>query len=203
MSEGNVSLTAERIAEIKGLLAKATPGPWKWINEGSCLFPECGADYGDYILFVQKSGLGNSSDAPLISAAPTVIAELLVALEESQKEAEKNRKVAEAKILFISQGNEDYMYGLQEDLAEAQQTIALKDEAIRDYEHNRKIYQQELRDAKQTIARQREHIKGIHRIIVSSYSYTNQEELRSVLTSAEWACAEALNDLKVEEGGES
>lgn len=53
--------------------------------------------------------------------------ELLAALEESRKEAEKHRKVAEAKILFVSQGNEDYMYGLQEDLIEAQQTIARLD----------------------------------------------------------------------------
>ncbi|WP_339245849.1 hypothetical protein NST58_01625 [Paenibacillus sp. FSL R10-2796] len=57
-----------------------------------------------------------------------------------------------------------------------------------------------LAEAQQTIARQREHIKGIHRIIVSAYSYTTQEQLRSVLTSAEWACAEALGELKVEEG---
>lgn len=93
-------------------------------------------------------------------------------LAEAQQQAEKHRKVAEAKILFTNQGNNDYVYRLQEDLIEAQQTIA----------------------------RQREHIKGIHRIIVSSYSYSTQEQLRSVLTSAEWACAEALEDLKVGEG---
>lgn len=59
------------------------------------------------------------------------IVELLDALEEAQQQAEKHRKVAEAKILFTNQGNNDYVYGLQEDLIEAQQTIARKREALR------------------------------------------------------------------------
>ncbi|MEK4185638.1 hypothetical protein [Paenibacillus sp. FSL L8-0494] len=59
---------------------------------------------------------------------------LLADLEESQQEAERHRKVAEAKILFVSQGNEDYVYGLQEDLIEAQQTIARQQKVIDWYE---------------------------------------------------------------------
>ncbi|MEC0169749.1 hypothetical protein, partial [Paenibacillus graminis] len=93
----------------------------------------------------------------------------------------------------------------------AQQTIARKQLYIEKLELSRENAQQaaddiarekglELFEARQTIARQREHFKGIHRIIVSAYSHTTQEQLRSVLTSAEWACAEALDDLKVEEG---
>jgi hypothetical protein len=58
------------------------------------------------------------------------IKELLAALEEAEQQAEKHRKVAEAKILFVNQGNNEYVYGLQEDLIEAQQTIARQKEKI-------------------------------------------------------------------------
>ncbi len=98
-------VTPERRAEIEALLAAATPGPWEahflphgdpWVSvEGHKLWGKIAdipavpqelisglvpvaresTDYADY-------GRGN---ALLIAAAPTIIAELLTALDEATK----------------------------------------------------------------------------------------------------------------------
>ncbi|CAI6073164.1 hypothetical protein [Cohnella sp. JJ-181] len=44
----------------------------------------------------------------------------------------------------------------------------------------------------------REALEGVHRILVSGEDYTEAKDLRSVITSATWACAEALSQTDIQ-----
>ncbi|MDH6371785.1 hypothetical protein M2444_003584 [Paenibacillus sp. PastF-3] len=146
MSEGKVSLpTPERIEEIKHYFTD------EQLDEMSREYRTMPTDGEGYAIEPEYEGMvARGNIVKLISDVKTARA----ALEESQQRIGK----LELYVKSLEFNREDTQKRVNEKLrerdtklAEAQQTIALKDEALRDYEHNRKIYQQELRAAYMTL----------------------------------------------------
>lgn len=92
----------DKLQEIKERWNNATSGPWKWVDNGMCLFPQNGADYGDYIVFIQKSGFSNAHDSEAIANAPTDVAWLISQLEQAQAENDR-LKVDKQKLIEVAE----------------------------------------------------------------------------------------------------
>lgn len=127
-----MSMTPERIEEIKAMLAAATPGPWESKNESvysdDLLDPVCQL-YGNSEMDFDNA-LGNGS---FIAASILVIPELLAALEELQQQLEASNQTIDEKNEHIEQLKESIDIK-NADLAEEQQTIARQQKVIDWYE---------------------------------------------------------------------
>lgn len=59
----------------------------------------------------------------------------------------------------------------------------------------------QIADKDREIEELKEHIEGIHRILISADEYQKPKDMRSVLISAKWACADALSPKEEQTGG--
>lgn len=139
-----MSMTPERIEEIKRLHAAATSGPWASKNESvysdDLLNPVCQL-YGN-----SEEDFDNAKDnASFIAASVSIIPELLAALEESQQQVKtlKTEKVllegelgqAEAYKHFEAERTKEAQ-SINRQLVEAQQTIDQQQKKIEWFENN-------------------------------------------------------------------
>lgn len=89
-------ISLDQREEIQKSLKNCPPFPWRWIDDRTCLMPEGFADYGDYILFVQKSAGVEESNAHLIAKAPEYISLLLSSEQAWREETLKWKRALES-----------------------------------------------------------------------------------------------------------
>lgn len=142
-----MSMTPERIEQIKPYFTN------EQLDELSREYRTMPTDGEGYAIEPEYEGMAARGNiVKLVSDLKASRA----ALEESQQQVEEQRDINEGVRVMARDWHAEAKHWKAEhersrgELAEVQQTIALKDEALRDYEHNRKIYQQELRAAYDT-----------------------------------------------------
>lgn len=99
---------------------------------------------------------------------------------------------------LLSIASNDTLQSIAMDLLAALEEPQQANTALHEYNHRyakeRDEAKQDLAEAQQTIARQREVLEGIQRIIETGEFYETADQLKSVLVSANWACADALGE---------
>lgn len=156
MSEaGKVSLpmTHERITKVRKLLSG--------MNQSGQLFPITVGDLNSLLAALEEAeqeASKQNAEAKRLNEICNQIAGEEMLFQDGKYETEMQKlegRLAEAQqtieTLRIAKDYEIELHA--KSCIEYQETIALKDESLLNYEHYRKIYQQELRDAEQTIAR--------------------------------------------------